>query len=222
MTFMTTNKLARLSLFCAAISIVGCSSGTSDASRTRKEGTAGGAVLGAAVGAGVGAVASKNKGQGALVGAGAGVVAGGLAGAAAGDAVVKKKAAYIAREDALTRRIALVERQTAERRIANSSLRTKVTRQQQRLAELKAAGAERNTDGWMDLRKDAGRELAAADRRARTWQETIDAHKAYVRKYHGGARGADVEQSLTRMEAERTELLRQRNQLEAIAEGPRK
>jgi hypothetical protein len=151
-----------------------------------------------------------------------GVAAGGLAGAAAGDAVAKKKAAYILQEDALSRRIALAERQTAEGRSVNASLQTTVARQQQRLAELKAGGANGDTAGWVDLRRSAASELAAVDRRARTWLETIDIHKAYVRKYRGNEKGAQLEKSVSSLEAERRELLRQRPRLEAIAEGPRK
>ena len=216
------NELSKLALILVAIACSGCASGTSDASRTRNEATAVGAVGGAALGAGVGALTSKNKAQGALAGAGIGAAAGGLAGAAAGEAVVKKKAAFIAREDFLSRRIALVERQTADRRKVNASLRSTVATQQQRLAELKASGAAANSAGWLELRKNAASEIAAVDRRARTWQETIDAHKAFVEKYRAAARRTQLEPNVASLDAERTEMLRQRGQLEIIAAGPRK
>ena len=218
----TVIQLFRLILLPIAIALSGCASGTHDAARTRSEATAAGAVAGAALGAGVGALTTKDKGRGALAGAGVGAVAGAFAGAAAGDATVKKKAAYIGREDALSRQIALVERQATERRGVNASLRLTVAREQQRLAVLKASGPAENPAGWSDLRKTAAGEIAAIDRRARSWQETIDAHKAFVRKYHGDARGTQFENSLSSLDAERTELLRQRGQLEVIAAGPRK
>ena len=217
----TVIQLFRLILLPVAIALSGCASGIHDAARTRNEATAAGAVAGAALGAGVGALTAKDKGRGALAGAGVGAVAGGFVGAAAGDATAKKKAAYIGREDVLSRQIALVQRQTAERHRVNGSLRTTVVRQQQRLAALKADGATENATGWRDLRKTVASELAAVDRRARTWQETIEAHKAFVQKYRMSARGAQLESSLSSLDAERTELLRQRGQLEAIAEGPR-
>lgn len=217
-----TAGLTRLALLLVAIGFAGCTSGKSDAARTRNEATATGAVGGAALGAGIGALTSKNKAQGALAGAGMGAVAGGLAGAAAGEAVVKKKAAFISREDFFSRRISLVERQTAERRKVNASLRSTVATQQKRLAELKASGAAANSAGWLELRKSAASEIAAVDRRARTWQETIESHKAFVEKYHAAARGTQLEPNVVSLDAERTELLRQRGQLEIIAAGPRK
>jgi outer membrane lipoprotein SlyB len=179
-------------------------------------------VAGTAVGAGVGALTSKNKGQGALVGGAAGMGAGGLVGTAVGDAVAKKKASYIVREDALSRQIALVQKQTAERHSVNASLRTTVARQQKQLAALQASGAAGNSAGWGDLQKEVANEIASVNRRARTWQETIDAHKAFVQKYRMTARGAELESSISSLDAERTELLRQRGQLEAIAQGPRR
>ena len=215
-------ELSRLIFIFATIAFSGCASGTSDATRTRREATAVGAVGGAAVGAGIGALTGKNKGQAALAGAGIGAVAGGLGGAAAGEAVVKKKAAFVAREDSLSRRIGLVQQQTSERRGVNASLRSTVARQQQRLAELKASGATANSTAWIDLRKSVASEIAGVDQRARTWQETIDAHKAFVQKYHAAARGTQLISSVERLEAESTELLRQRGQLDAIAAGPRK
>lgn len=214
--------LSRLILLLVAVAFSGCASGTRDATRTRNEGTAAGAVAGAAVGAGIGALTTKDKGRGALAGAGTGAIAGGFVGAAAGDAVAKKKASYIVREDGTSRQIALVQRQTAERRMVNASLRTTVGRQQQELAKLKAGRAGENPGAWRVLQKSAASELAAVDWHARTWQETIDAHKAFVQKYRMSARGAELESSLSSLDAERTELLRQRGQLEAIAEGPRR
>ena len=216
------NELSKLALILVAIAFSGCASGTSDASRTRNEATAVGAVGGAALGAGVGALTSKNKAQGALAGAGIGAAAGGLAGAAAGEAVVKKKAAFIAREDFLSRRIALVERQTADRRKVNASLRLTVATQQKRLADLKASGAAANSAGWLELRTNAASEIAAVDRRARTWQETIESHKAFVEKHRAAARRTQLEPNVASLDAERTEILRQRGQLEIIAAGPRK
>ena len=85
-------RILRLILIFFFMVIAGCA--TTDATRTKTEGTAAGAAIGAGIGAGAGAIfgaISGDPGKGAAVGAGAGAIIGGIAGYFYGDSVAEKK-----------------------------------------------------------------------------------------------------------------------------------
>lgn len=195
-----------------------CTNIKNDRQRTQAEGAAVGAATGAALGAGAGALLKKNA-QGAAVGAAAGALVGGLAGAAAGTAVADKKEGYAQTESALDSQLKGLNRQIEGRRQYNAKLREVVTAKEEKLATvLKSDRSEGPTVEEFDLRTSVNTKIGEIDRAARSWQETIEAHKAVVKGASSDPRGAELEAEVNRLAEERTELLRQRARLISINE----
>ena len=196
-------------------SLAGCTNIKDDSQRTRTEGALTGAAAGAAVGAGTGALVKGQ--QGAVVGAAAGAVAGGVAGAAVGDSVAQKKEGYVAKESALDSQLTGLNRQIAARKQYNEKLREIVSAKEQQLASVLALDRSAGpTVQEFDLRTSVTSKISEVDRASRSWQETIDAHKAVLKGASADARGPELEAEINRLAEERAELLRQRERLTAI------
>ncbi len=200
------------------LSLAACTNIKDDSQRTRTEGALTGAAAGAALGAGAGALLKKNK-QGALAGAAAGALVGGLAGAAVGDSVAKKKEGYAQQESALDSQLAGLNRQIEGRKAYNEKLREVVAAKEQQLTTVLALDRSSGpTVQEFDLRTSVNAKVGEIDRAARSWQETIDAHKAVLKGASADARGPELEAEINRLTEERTELLRQRAKLISINE----
>jgi len=205
-------------IFTAAliVSLSGCTNIKNDGQRTRTEGALTGAAAGAALGAGAGALLKKNK-QGALVGAAAGALVGGLAGAAVGDSVAKKKEGSIQQESALDAQFELLNHKIERLKAENAKRREFASAKEQQLATVLASDRSAGpTVGEFDLRTSLNSEIGKADRAARSWQETIDAHKAVLSKSSGDPRTSELDAEITRLSAQRSELLNQRERLITI------
>lgn len=195
--------------------LMGCTNIKNDSQRTRTEGAVVGAAAGAALGAGAGALTGKKGG--ALIGAGAGAVAGGLAGAAVGDSVAQKKEGYAQKESALDSQLTGLNRQIEGRRAYNAKLREVVNAKEQQLATVLASDRSAGpTVQEFDLRTSVNSKVGEIDRAARSWQETIDAHKKVVAGASADPRGPELEAEINRLAEERAELLRQRERLISI------
>lgn len=157
----------------------------------------------------------RTRTEGALTGA----AVGGLAGAAAGDSVAKKKEGYARQESALDSQLAGLNRQIEARQKYNAGVREFVSARERQLATVLASDrSEGLTVAEFDLRTSVNAEVGKVDRTARSWQETIDAHRAVLKGASADARGPELEAEITRLTAERTELLRQRARLISINE----
>lgn len=199
-------------------SLPACTNLKNDRQRTQAEGAATGAVAGAALGAGAGALMQQNA-QGAATGAAIGAAAGGLAGAAVGTSVADKKEEYAGQESALNSQLAGLNRQIEGRRQYNAKLRELVTAKEQQLATVLTA--DRSTGPTVqefDLRTSVNSKVNEIDRAARSWQETIDAHRAVVKAATADPRGPELDAEVNRLAEERNELLRQRTRLISINE----
>ncbi len=200
------------------VALSGCTNIKDDSQRTQAEGAVAGAATGAAVGAGTGALLKKNK-EGALAGAATGAVVGGAAGAAVGDSVAKKKEGYAQKESALDSQLAGLNQQIEGRRAYNAKLRELVSAKEQKLATVLALDRSAGpTVEEFDLRTSITAKIGEVDRASRSWQETIDAHKAVLKGAGADARGPELEAEINRLAEERTELLRQRVRLISINE----
>jgi uncharacterized protein YcfJ len=115
--------------------LTSCANIKDDGTRTRTEGTLGGAALGAGLGALIGA-ASGNAGRGALIG----LAAGGLAGLAYGNHVAMKKAQYRSTEAWLDACIAQARRTNQSARAYNSGLSARISKLKNEIAAAKASG----------------------------------------------------------------------------------
>lgn len=105
------------------VSMSGCATtGSSDAQRTRNEGTAVGVGAGALLGGLAGALIGGDS-KGALIGAAIGAAAGGAAGYAYGDHVASQKAQYASEEDWLDQCIASARQVNQETLAYNNQLR---------------------------------------------------------------------------------------------------
>lgn len=178
-------------------------------------GAAGGALVGAGAGALVG---GKNKKNAMLAGAAAGAVVGAAAGTAYGDSVAKKKEGYTQTEDALDARLRAAQRQLSERHTFNLGLKYEIARHQQRLASLQRP--ERATGRAVEqfeLRSTLANRVSELDREARSWQETIDAHKQALQQASGDPRAAALRTDINGLTAEQAELVRQTRELVSIS-----
>jgi len=195
-----------------------CTNIKNDGQRTRTEGALTGAAAGAALGAGAGALLKKN-GQGALVGAAAGAVAGGLVGAAVGDSVAQKKEGYAGQESALTSQLEGLNRQIASRKEYNAKLGEVIATKEQQLATVLAADRSAGpTVQEFDLRTSINSKVGQVDRAARSWQDTIDAHKKVLAAAGQDPRAPELETEINRLAEERAALLRQKARLLSINE----
>ena len=200
------------------VTLTGCTNIKNDSDRTRAEGAVTGAAAGAAVGAGVGALAKKTAG-GALAGAAAGAAVGTIAGAAVGDAQAKKKEGYAQKESALDSQLAGLNNQIEGRRTYNAKLRELVSAKEQQLAAVLASDRSAGPSVQeFDLRTSVASKIAETDRAERSWQETINAHKAVLKGASADARGPELDAEISRLAEERAELLRQRARLVSINE----
>ncbi|MEI9893795.1 MAG: hypothetical protein WDN28_07805 [Chthoniobacter sp.] len=174
------------------------------------------AVVGAAAGAGA-AAALKGK-PGAIAGAAAGgALVGGAAGAAYGDSVAKKKEGYATKESALDSQIAGIHQQVAMRRQYNEKLRGVVTSKEQQLSTILASDRSAGPSVLeFDLRTSINTKLTEVDHEARSWQDTIDAHKAVMQKSADDPHSADLQKEIDELTEQRNELLRQRAKLAAL------
>jgi len=216
----TEGRLLAIALIAA---LAACTNIHDDSARTRTEGALAGAGLGAAAGAGIGAaVGGKNKSKAMLAGAAAGAIVGGVAGEAYGASVAKKKEGYAQTEDALAVRLKTTQRQLQDRHTFNLGLKYEIARHEQRLASLRAATnlAGREVEEF-ELRTTLVNRVAEIDRRARVWQETIDAHKAALRQAGADPRAAALRSDIDALAAEQAELLRQRKELMSITRRAR-
>ncbi|MDR3403379.1 MAG: hypothetical protein P4L99_12850 [Chthoniobacter sp.] len=197
-------------------SLAACTNIKNDSDRTRTEGAATGAVAGAAVGAGAAAALKGNPG--AIAGAAAGgAVVGGVAGAAYGDSVAKKKEGYANKESALDSEITGIHQQVAMRKQYNEKLRGIVTSKEQQLATILASDRSAGpTVQEFDLRTSINTKLTEIDHEARSWQDTIDAHKAVMQKATEDPHSADLQKEIDQLSEQRAELLRQRAKLAGL------
>jgi small-conductance mechanosensitive channel len=195
-----------------------CTNIKDDSQRTRTEGALTGAAAGAALGAGAGALLKKNK-EGAIAGAAAGALVGGLAGAAVGDAAAKKKEGYAQQESALDSQLVGLNGQIEGRKTYNAKLREQLaTRETQLAAVLASDRSAGPTVQEFDLRTSITAKIGEVDRAARSWQETIDAHKTVLKAAGADPRSPELETEINRLAEERAELLRQRARLISINE----
>ncbi len=173
-------------------------------------------MVGAAAGAGA-AAALKGK-PGAIAGAAAGgALVGGAAGAAYGDSVAKKKEGYATKESALDSQIAGIHQQVAMRRQYNEKLRGVVTSKEQQLSTILASDRSAGPSVLeFDLRTSINTKLTEVDHEARSWQDTIDAHKAVMQKSADDPHSADLQKEIDELTEQRNELLRQRAKLAAL------
>ena len=200
------------------VSLGGCTNIKDDRTRTKTEGTMGGAVGGALLGAGIAAILHGGDPQSVIVGAATGAAGGGLAGAAYGHAVAKKKETYAKKESALDAELAGLKKQIAAHHQYNIRLKGLISFKEQQLASLLAA--DRNaglTAAEWEWRTSVASKIVELDHQARSWQDTINAHKAVLRRV-GGENGADeLESGIKELNEERAQLLRQRERLSAIS-----
>jgi|GEM_PF-915180 len=113
-------------IFVMCFSMAGCTTtGSSDAQRTRNEGTAVGVGAGALLGGLTGAFIDDDS-KGGLIGAGIGAAAGGVVGYAYGDHVASQKAKYVSEEDWLDQCIASARHVNQETLVYNNQLRTDI------------------------------------------------------------------------------------------------
>lgn len=199
-----------------------CTNIKNDSTRTRTEGAMAGAAGGALLGAGAGALlGGKNKKNAMLAGAAAGALVGAAAGAAHGDAVAKKKEGYTAAEDALDARIRTAKRQLSDRHTFNNGLKYEIARHQQRLASIQAGSATGRAVEEFELRSTVIKRVGELDRQGRSWQQTIDDHKAALRQAGRDPRAATLRSDINGLAAEQSELLRQRKELVSITRRAR-
>ena len=176
-----------------------------------------GAAGGALVGAGVAALTKKGNPKALMAGAAAGALVGGLAGAAYGDSVAKKKEGHVKKESALDSQLGGLKKQIAGRRQYNSKLQAMIAGKEQQLASVLAADRSAGpTVQEFDLRTSVNSKIGEIDREARSWQETIDAHKAVLRRASGESRSNELQSGIDELTEQRAQLLRQREQLSAI------
>jgi chromosome segregation ATPase len=195
----------------------GCTNIKNDSDRTRTEGAVTGAAAGAALGAGAGALLKKGKPGAIAAGAAAGAAAGGLAGAAYGNSVAIKKEGYAEQESALDAQLAGLRNQITNRQALNEKLRASVAEKEQKLQTVLASDRSAGpTVEEFDLRTSINAQLGRLDREARSWQETIDAHKTVLNKAGSDPRSGELQVQIDKLAEQRAELLRQRERLSAI------
>ena len=200
------------------VSLGGCTNIKDDRTRTKTEGTLAGAAGGALLGAGIAAILNGGDPRAVIAGAATGAAGGGFAGAAYGHAVAKKKETYAKKESALDAQLAGLKKQIAARAQYNARLKKLVATKEQQLTSVLAADhfAGPSASEW-ELRTSVAAKVAELDREARSWQDTINAHKAVLRRV-GGENGADeLESGIKELSEERAQLLRQRERLSAIS-----
>ncbi len=117
--------LGVLVILAMASGLVGCA--TTDAGRTKQEGTAAGAGVGALVGGIIGNLVGGNT-AGTLVGAAVGTAIGGVAGYAYGDHVASQKAKYAKQEDWLNACIASARKVTADTEKYNQKMSQEIAK----------------------------------------------------------------------------------------------
>jgi hypothetical protein len=210
-------KLLSLTLILA---LGACTTTKNDSARTRREGATAGAVGGALLGAGAGALlGGKNKKNAMLAGAAAGALVGAAAGTAYGDSVAKKKEGYAQTEDALGAQLRSAQRELSNRHIFNEGVKNEIARHQQRLASLQAPDhATGRAVEEFELRSTLANRIGELDREARSWQATIDAHKEALRQARSDPRAATLRKDINGLEAERSQLLRQKRELITISD----
>ena len=199
-----------------------CSNIKNDRTRTQTEGAVAGAAIGAAAAAGTAAALKKGAGTAAAAGA-AGAVVGGLAGAAVGTAVANKKAGYAAQEGALHSQLSGLRQQIAALRDYNEGLKSMIASKEQQLATVLASDRSQGpTVQEFDLRTTINTKITEIDGRARSWQETIDAHKAVLKKATEDPHSSDLQKEIDELTEQRAEMLRQRDTLAAIPDKLKK
>jgi hypothetical protein len=155
----------------------------------------------------------RSRAEGTLTG----TAAGGTSGVDAGGAV-KPKEGNVEQESALGDQFDLLARKIARLKADNAKLREFATAKEQQLATVLASDRSAGpTVLEFDLRTSIQSEIGRADRAARSWQETIDAHKAVLKGTAGDARGPELEAEVNRLAGERSELLLQRDRLISIS-----
>lgn len=216
----TGGRLVGLAL---VLAVGGCSNIKNDSNRTRTEGAMAGAAGGALLGAGAGALlgGKKNKQNAMLAGAAAGALVGAAAGTAYGDSVAKKKEGYTATEDTLDARIRTARRQLADRHTFNNGLKYEIARHQQRLASIEAGSATARAVEEFELRSTVTKRVGELDRQERSWQQTIDEHKAALRQAGRDPRAAALQSEINGLAAEQSNLARQRKELISITRRAR-
>ncbi|MEA3209563.1 MAG: hypothetical protein QOE70_2620 [Chthoniobacter sp.] len=206
--------LSSIVLCCAVCS---CANIKNDRTRTRTEGAAAGAAGGALLGAGLGWFVGQSRVGAMAGGAIGGALFGASAGAAYGDRVASRKEGYVRTEDALEARLRSTKQQIATRRSYNSRLRGSIARKEQQLATVLATDrSEGPTVGEFDLRTSVNTQLGEVDQRARSWQETIDAHKTALARVGADPRKVALKTDIDGLSTERQELERQRERLSSI------
>lgn len=112
---------------------------TDDATRTKTESTALGALLGGLVGAATGSALSHgNRASGALIGAGIGAVAGGAAGYVYGSNVAERKQQYANEEDRLDGEINVVRKYNTDLQEQNTALASNIKEMEERIKLLQS------------------------------------------------------------------------------------
>jgi gas vesicle protein len=145
-----------------------CTNIQDDGTRTRVEGSLGGAALGAGLGAILGHQ-SGNAGAGALIGA----AAGGLAGLAYGNHVANKKANYANEELWLNACIDQAQRANASARAYNTRLSTRIAELQRQVASGNAQQKKQAKVAIVQLQREANAELKKVDSEIRSQNSVI-------------------------------------------------
>jgi uncharacterized protein YcfJ len=128
---------------------------TSDADRTKAEGTALGALLGGVVGAATGAaIDSNNRGRGAVVGGAIGAVGGGVAGYMYGKNAAERKQQYANEEDRLDGEIAVLQNYNAELDKRNAATYNKIQELKKRLRNLHAQSQASRDQAYLSAKEE--------------------------------------------------------------------
>lgn len=127
---MTTSKIV-IGVLTVSYLVTGCAN-MDDPTRTKTEGTVGGAALGG----GLGAVLGGKKG------AGIGAILGGVAGYWAGSAIAERKQNYASQEEAIATEIAVNERDTKALQATNQQLQADIQQFKQQIATLQGRQVE--------------------------------------------------------------------------------
>ena len=105
----------------------------------------------------------------------------------------------------------------AKLRDYNDSLKTLVAAKDKQLETVLASDRSAGpTVQEFDLRTTINTKVTEIDSRARSWQETIDAHKAVLKKATEDPHSADLQKEIDELAEQRAEMLRQRSKLAAI------
>jgi hypothetical protein len=136
-------------------------------------------------------------------------------GARAGGARIRE--AVVPPENALEAQLSGLRQQIAARRAYIEKVRDFAAAKEQQLAAVLASDRSAGPSVQeFDLRTSINSKLGEIDGAARSWQETIDAHKTVLQKAGDDPHAADLQTEINQFSEVRAELLRQRARLTGI------